>query len=897
MGEVYRARDTMLEREVALKVLPEAFAADPDRLVRFQREAKVLASLNHPHIAAIYGLADSRKTHALILELVEGPTLADRIAKGPIPLEEALPIAKQIAEALEAAHEQGIIHRDLKPANIKVRDDGTVKVLDFGLAKAMEPASAISPMLTNSPTITTPAMVTGIGTLLGTAAYMSPEQAKGRPADKRSDVWAFGYVLFEMLTGKRAFEGDDVSDTLANVLKSEPDWNALPESVPAQVRAIIRNCLQKDRRQRIGDIGTALFVIRYAADTELPHQPRAPKLWRRGTPAVAAAVVASVLTGLAARAVMHRPVVLPGVIRFAIPFEEQNFEGAFNQVAAISPDASQIVYFAGNELYRRSLSDATARPIPGIESGSFGFRNYPVFSPDGHAIAFWTADNPASGEIRRVSAEGGAPVALAKAFRPTGISWSGDTILVGEMGIGIVRVPANGGAPDVVVRINRDESAADPQLLPGGDKVLFTLASGFSLDGALPVDSWDKAKIVVQSLKTGTRRTVVDGGSAARYLPTGHLVYAVGTTLLAVPFDVNQQKTVGAPTSVVEHVRRGVVAGLSNGAALFSLSESGSLIYVPASSTMSVDERALAVFDRRGGIQILKLPPARYEAPRISPDGTRLAYDIDDGKEASVWVADLSGARSPLRITFAGQNRLPIWSPDGKRLAFQSDRGGDRGIYSQRADGSGVAERLTKADADTAHEPNSWSSKGDVLLYSVRTQGRGVLWTLSMSDKRTAMFGDGKQTMFAPTPAFSRDGRWVAYTAIANGLSVVFVQPYPATGAKYQISKEPDSHHPVWSPNGNELIYLNGAVQLTSVSVTSQPSFAFGNPVRLTSTSEGALTDLPFNPRNYDVAPNGQQFIRVVDADAAKRSGPPPNPTLNVVLNWFEELKQRVPSK
>jgi Tol biopolymer transport system component len=547
------------------------------------------------------------------------------------------------------------------------------------------------------------------------------------------------------------------------------------------------------------------------------------------------------------------------------------------------------------------MSEAAARPIPGVESGAFGFRANPVFSPDGRSIAFWTADNPGSGEIRRVSAEGGTPVTLAKAGRPTGMSWSGDTILIGQLGIGIVRVPASGGAPDVVVRINRGESAVDPQLLPGGDMVLFTLATGFSLEGALPADYWDKAKIVVQSLKTGTRRTVVNGGSAARYLPTGHLVYAVGTTLLAVRFDLNEQKTLGAPTSVVEHMRRGVIAGLSTGAALFDVSDSGSLIYVPASSaSLFSDARTFAVFDRQGGMETLKLPAARYEAPRISsPDGTRLAYDIDDGKEASVWVAFLSGARSPLRITFQGQNRFPIWSPDGQRLAFQSDRGGDRGIWWQRADGSGVAERLTTADAGTSHEPNAWSPKGDVLLYSVRTQGGGIgsLWTLSMIDKKTAMFSDGKQSMFEPTPALSPDGRWVAYTAVANGLSVVFVQPFPATGATYEISKEPDSHHPVWSRDGKELIYLNGSLQLTSVSVTTQQSFAFGNPVRVTSANTAAVTDLPFNPRNYDVMPDGKRFIKVVDADAAKRSGPQPNPTLNVVLNWTEELKQHVPSK
>jgi serine/threonine-protein kinase len=695
-----------------------------------------------------------------------------------------------------------------------------------------------------------------------------------------------------MLTAKRAFPGDDLSETLAAVIKSEPDWNALPESVPAPIRAVVRHCLQKDRRDRVGDVSTALFVIRNVRESA---ETAAPK--RRATPAFAAAVFACVLTGVSVWVLTRRPEAPARVVRFAITFVEQNFESGFNHVAAISPDGGQIVYFAGDHLYRRSVSDAVARPIPGVES-SFDFHINPVFSPDGRSIAFWAANNPSSGEIRRVSLDGGAPITLAQAVRPDGMSWTGDTILIGQIGTGILRVPANGGMPDVVVRAKPGETLVDPQLLPGGDAVLFTLATGFTFDTATPENFWDKAKVVVQTLKTGTRKIVIDGGSAARYLSTGHLVYAVGTTLLAVPFDLKQQKTIGAPTSVLDHVKRGVVAGLSTGSALFDVSDSGSLIYIPASSSpVSSADRALALIDRGGGMEMVKLAPGRYEAPRISPDGKHVAFDIDDGKEASVWVADLTGTRSPLRITFAGQNRLPIWSPDGQRLTFQSDRDGDRGIYWQRADGSGTAERLTKADLNTSHDPGAWSPAGDVLLYSVRNETAATLWTLSIADRKTALFGDRSQPMYAPTPAFSRDGRWVAYSAAPNGLSVVFVQPFPATGAKYQISKEPDSHHPVWSPDGKDLIYLSGDVKLTSVSVTTQPSFVFGNPARVTSANEGAGTDLPFNPRNYDVTPDGKRFIRVVDADAATRNGPLPNPILDVVLNWSEELKQRVPLK
>jgi len=514
MGEVYRARDTKLNRDVALKILPEAFSVDDDRIARFRREAQVLASLNHPHIAAIYGFEDSGSIHALVLELVEGPTLADRIVKGPISLDEALAIATQIAEALDAAHEQGIVHRDLKPANIKVRDDGTVKVLDFGLAKALEPASAISPMLTNSPTITTPAQMTGVGMILGTAAYMSPEQAKGRPADKRSDVWAFGCVLFEMLTGKRAFEGEDVSDTLAAVLRGEPDWTALPPAVPAHIRTLLSGCLDKQRQSRFGDTAIVRFLLRdgVSKSAESPRRERRKVL----LPAVASAVIAIALTA-AATWTLFRPVpskLQP--VRFSIvppatqPF---NVQGFYRNLA-ISPDGSRIAYVAvvgGSwQLMVRPIDQLEAVALRGPENVSF-----PFFSPDGHWIGFFTGG--ATGELKKVAVTGGAPITLCRfQGNARGATWGPDDTIVfatADLASGLMAVRAGGGEPKVLTRPDAARGEADhlfPEWLPDGRAVLFTLTAPAGQD----------AQVAVFDVATGRTKTLIHGGSDAQYVAT-----------------------------------------------------------------------------------------------------------------------------------------------------------------------------------------------------------------------------------------------------------------------------------------------------------------------------------------------------------------------------------------
>jgi eukaryotic-like serine/threonine-protein kinase len=620
MGEVYRATDTNLARQVAIKVLPEAVAANAERLARFDREAKTLAALNHPNIAAIYGLEKSAGTIALVMELVEGPTLADRIGQGPIPIDEALPIAKQIAEALEAAHEQGIIHRDLKPANVKVRPDGTVKVLDFGLAKAIEPTVVSPAGVTQSPTSTTPAM-TQAGMILGSAAYMSPEQAKGRPADKRSDVWAFGCVLYEMLSGKRAFDGDDVAEALAAVLRGEPDWSALPRDVPPLVTALVRRGLRKDRRERVSDIGAALFALREASavgvEARLPHAFQ-PRRWKH---IVALLIVTAVAVGITSAVWwVARPSIRPPLVtRFTITLpEDQRLQATITPIVAISPDGSALAYMANSAemmaqaMYLRRLSHVEATPIPiaktGVENGLS-----PTFSPDGQSIVFYAGE-----KLKRIAVTGGTAVTLCDADVPSGISWGADGIVFGQGSRGIMRVSPDGGTPEVLVRVEPTELAASPQLLPDGDSLLFTLATA----GA-GQDAWDRARIVVQSLTSGERTTVVNGASEGRYLPTGHLVFAVGGVLFARSFSLDRLEVTGTQVPIVEGIRRGSGTGSTSttlNAMQVAFSESGSLVYVPG-PLVSTTRQTLVMADSKGNITPLKLPAGPYQFPRVSPNG------------------------------------------------------------------------------------------------------------------------------------------------------------------------------------------------------------------------------------------------------------------------------------
>jgi serine/threonine-protein kinase len=876
MGEVYRARDTRLNRDVAIKTLPAHVAFDRERAERFDREAKLLAALNHPHIAGIHGLEQSGGTVCLVLELVDGQSLAERISGAPLPISEALRIARQIADALLAAHDKGIIHRDLKPANVMLTADGQVKVLDFGLGKAVEadPAKDVS----NSPTMTLGA--TQVGMLLGTAGYMSPEQAKGQTADKRSDVWAFGCVLYEMLTGTRAFQGDDVSETLAAVLKSEPAWAALPADVSPAVRALLEGCLEKTRRSRLADLSAAMFVIdrhqnlsgvsRAAIDSPA-IVPRAP-LWRRATPMVAtAAVVAAVVS---AAWWLARPKAAPPLTtRFTFPLTEaQALASSARRSIGVSPDGTQFVFGTGNQLYLRRMGDFAAQPIPGSE----GIATSPVYSPDGRNLAFWVSVERV---IKSLPSEGGtaSPIRPSPA-PPTGMRWTEQGLLVALGPGGIIRISGR-GVVEQLVKVEVTESAIDPQVLPDGRHVLFTLGG----DSSTVQDTFDKAQVVVQPIASGVRTVVRSGAGGARYLPTGHLLYAVGGTLFAAPFDLGTLKETGPSVPVIEGVRRGVT-----GVVHYDVSHTGTLVYVPGSAATALSPGGLAFADRSGTVQDIKIPPGGYNFPRASKDGKSIAFEVAQGNDSSVWVYALGAGTAARRLTMTGRNRYPVWLPDSQRLAFQSDRDGDPAIFVQRADGTGPVTRITKPEAGVAHIPESWSPDGAHLLYSAVKGADVTLWVLSVKEGRAEPFGGIKATR--PIAAeFSPDGKWIAYSSdIGRSESFVYLQPFPATGEMHQVSKDGENgHHPMWTPKGDELLYIPQVGRLVSVNISTKPTVAFSEskpvPRRFTLSS-------PVSPRPWDIAPDG----RILSVYEGIQTGVP---EIRVILNWFEELKARVPVK
>ena len=895
MGEVYLASDTRLNRDVALKILPDSVAQDPERLARFKREAQVLAALNHPHIGAIYGLEHEGDRQFLVLELIDGETLAERIAKGPLPVPDALAIAAQIAEALEMAHEKGIVHRDLKPANVKITSEGKVKVLDFGLAKAMEKdrtGSAGAPGITHSPTLSL--MATEAGMILGTAAYMSPEQAKGFPTDQRTDVFSFGCVLFEMLTGRQVFQADTAAETLAAVLMREPDLATLPPNLPQRLRALVTRCLEKSPKRRWHAIGDVRHEIESIAADPLSASPSAfgapaaptvtPRpVWTRVLPVLLTAILVAVGASVVGRL---RPAPAAAVVRF--PFvlpDDQAFTRSSGGNVAISPDGSRVVYVANRQLYVRALADMEARPIPGTQLNV----EYPFFSPDGQWIGFRSVTEAA---LKKIAVTGGASVTLCKADSFEGATWDGDTIVFAQNGKGILRVSANGGEPEVVARSKAPEAVYGPQLLDGGKAVLFTVTTETG------PERWDKAQIVVQSLGASDRKVILRGGSDARYIAaTGHLVYALGGTLLAVPFDPARRELHGGPIPVVEQIARSAIGSLQSSVAQFAVSATGSVAYIPGTGTATAAPKNLALVERSGAVHLLDLPPQPFVHPRLSPDGTQLVVATDDTKEAIIWVYDLKAGGSLRRLTFGGQNQFPIWSPDGRYITFQSDREGDAGIFRQRADGSGGAERLTKAEPGAQHQPEGWSPDGMTLSFDmVRGANQGI-WTMSMA-------GDRKPREFVDTPtgtekhsAFSPNGRWVAYmaTAILGNAQQVYVQPFPANGAKYQISSEEGGRTPLWSRDGRQLFYHQLTTnKLAVVDVQTEPSVTFSKPTPL--PIDGTIH--PVAQRNYDITPDGKQLLVVLPAlNAQGDSAKHPSQQINIVVNWFEDLKARVPTK
>jgi len=594
-------------------------------------------------------------------------------------------------------------------------------------------------------------------------------------------------------------------------------------------------------------------------------------------PVLAGVILASAVTSVAWWTI--RPSTPLTITRFSFTLAEgQLFTNLGRQLVAISPDGTQMVYVANLRLYLRSMSELEVWPIPGTETLQ-GVVN-PVFSPDGRSIAFFSGGDRT---LKKIAVSGGAAVTLCPADNPFGMSWGRDGIVFGQGSKGIMRVSPNGGTPELLVSVNGNEVAHGPQMLPDGQTVLFTLATG----GAL--NQWDTAHIVVQLLRSGERQTLIAGGSHARYLPTGHLVYALGGVLFAVPFDLKRLAVTGEPVPIVEGIRRSLAA--NTGTADFSVSDTGSLVYVPGPASTTAAQVGLALIDRKGVVEPLKLPSGPYQFPRVSPDGKRVAFATDDGKEADVWTYELTGTSSMRRLTFGGKNRFPIWSADGARVAFQSDREGNLGIFWQRADG-GTAERLTKPDRGTSHVPESWSPKGERFLFSVTKDTNFSLWTFSLQDKKATPFG-AVQSSAPITSVFSPDGQCVAYASRETGGSEIYVQPFPSTGAKYQVSKNSVSYSPVWSPDGKELLYIPGGGSFAVVSVTTHPSVTFGNPVPVPRPFIGlGLT----TARNYDITPDGQRFVGVVSA-AQTQSGTPATLHIQVVLNWFEELKRLVPVK
>ena len=743
MGQVWQATDTQLNRQVALKILPDAFASDPDRLARFKREAQILASLNHPNIAAIYGIEEAEGTRALVLELVEGPTLADRISKGPIPLDEALPIAKQIAEALEAAHEAGVIHRDLKPANIKVREDGTVKVLDFGLAKALDPSPASDP--SESPTLT--AAATQMGVIMGTAAYMSPEQARGETVDKRADIWAFGCVLYEMLTGGRSFEGRTVSDTLASVLARDPDLDALPTNTPPAVHRLLRRCFEKDPKKRLRDVAEGMLQLEDGLATQL-EPPAAPdaasrqvQLWQRPLSVALIVMLVAMGTGLTVWSLMGSggTTSLP-LRRFALdlgpalPIPVANVRA----MPAWSPDGTRLVYAAYHtgtlQLYLRALDELEARPIAGTE-GAFE----PFFSPDGEWVGFF---DPGNRELKRVSVRGGTPLTLCECYPPGGATWLADGTIVlthdptgGLTGVAttLFRIPEAGGSPEPLTTLDAESGEVHfwPHALPGGTAVLFTILT--SLDGSLDADT---SRVAVLSLDTGEQHVVVQGGYNARYVPTGHLIFARQGALWGVPFDVDQLATTGPE----EVVLQGIELNEEYGSMALAVSGDGSLVYMSGAAVGigGVLAPSFVWVDRDGGEELVPLPPRFYSHPRLSPDGTKLAVRVQpsvlEDDQQPLWVYDVATGAA-LRLTNEAMTWAPVWTPDSRRIVFGWNVGGGTyELYSVPADGSGAPEALSPGDVGPAGDfPTSVTPDGKTLIFSRQFEiGHVEVWELAL---------------------------------------------------------------------------------------------------------------------------------------------------------------------
>jgi len=862
MGEVYRATDTNLKRQVAIKVLPESVAADADRLSRFQREAVVLAALNHPNIAAIYGLERTDGQTALVMELVEGPTLADRIAQGAMSIDEALPVAKQIAEALEAAHEQGIIHRDLKPANIKVRPDGTVKVLDFGLAKALQPTGAMAIGNSMSPTITTPAM-TRAGMVLGTAAYMSPEQARGREADRRSDVWAFGCVLFEMLTGTRSFAGDDVSDTLVSVLRDEPAWSALPTGTPPAIRRLLRRCLEKERARRLGDFHDARLEIDDARDEPrdaIPVGGRASRRYER-----LAWLSVALVSVVAAVSVLWRQ----GAVTPATPLPEMRVEIAAPPTTepasvAISPDGQTLAFVGTSEgqsrLWLRPLNTVIPRALPETDGARF-----PFWSPDGRSVAFFADE-----QLKRIDIDGGSPRTLASAPGAVGGAWGPDGgILLSMLGNPIVRVPDRGGDPVAVTRLDAGQGAHYfPRFLPDGRHFLYWAVSGREPNG-----------VFVGQIDGSETRRLLDADFAAVYASQGYLLFVRQGALLAQRFDPSELTLTGAPFPVAEQV----AYSTERLSPAVSTSPAGAIAYRTGSALGP--RKQLTWFDRSGReLANLGGPfDSTQLSPSLSPDGRQVALFRGVSGNIDVWLIDV-GRGVPTRFTFdSADDVIPLWSGDGRRIVFSSNRKGVQDLWVKSTAGAGSEEALL-LQSPQFKAATDWSPDGRVLLYQSIDPKRSVdILALSLD---SAGRPNGQPQAVVQTDfdehggQLSPDGKWIAYVSIKSGRYEVYVRPFSQQAGDETRISTAGGDQVRWRPDGTELFYVARDGRLMAVPVrwgSNGETVEPGSPVPLFQTR---VRGMPTGQTQYAVSSDGQRFLMNTLIEDVVTS------PITMILNW-----------
>jgi Tol biopolymer transport system component len=874
MGEVYRATDTKLGREVAIKVLPDAFALDVDRLARIEREARALAALNHPNVAHIYGLEEAGGSHALVMELVDGPTLADRIVQSAIPLDEALAIANQVASALEAAHSQGIIHRDLKPANIKLRDDGTIKVLDFGLAKAVEYSGGGGSSLSLSPTVTTPAL-TQMGVILGTAAYMSPEQVRGKSVDRRADIWAFGCVLFEMLTGRRPFEGEGVTDTLGAILHKEPNWEELDAKVPARIRMVLQRCLHKDPRQRLHDIADVTLAMAGAFETPPAASDRASARvsttglrWRYALIGLAGIVIG----GLVAAGVMWArdsapPAAAPIRVALNTPDDPPVRLGNNAADVAITPDGTHVVYGASSEKGGLAVRGLGQLQMAVLATDQQAFQ--PFVSPDGAWVAF---NDQNDRTIKKISINGGPAITLTASASPLrGASWGDDGYIVFATSGpgGLFRLPDGGGQPQEITKPDATKGEVDhewPYVLPGSRAVLFTRQ--------LQISGAARSEIAVLDLSTQQQRVLIPEGTSPQYARSGHIVYGVNGTLRAVAFDLNTLQVRGNPVPVLESVLT-----KSSGAVDFSLAANGSLVYMMGAASV---EKGRPVWLSRDGAEVGAVVSADITAaayPRLSPDGRHVAMVVG----GDVWVYDVNGS-PPIRITFDRGNYSPIWTADSRRLVYEASQPAGA-VFSIAADGG--EQKPQQISAAGHFHPIALLPNGrEMLAVDVGSQTTNtdiVRWQIGQNDAREAVVQTPAREGFEGY-ALSPDGRWLAYTSNQTGQLEIWVRPYPGPGAPVRVSPN-GGIEPVWAKRGQELYYLE-ETRLMAAAVVPGATLAFKTPTPL---FEPAM-QVTSQPPSYDVAADGR-FLVIRPAATKTRT----STQVVVVTNWLDELRRLVP--